>query len=37
LIKEYSAKPFGAGFLNYWGTVDVYAHVMFKAIKKELK
>jgi hypothetical protein len=37
LIKEYSSRPVGAGFLNYWGYVDTYAHVMFKAIKKELK
>jgi hypothetical protein len=37
LIERYSTKPFGMGFLNYWGSVDIYAHVTFKKIYKELK
>ena len=36
-IKHYSAKPYGIGFLAYWGNLNIYAHITFKKIEKELK
>ncbi|MBN1414225.1 MAG: hypothetical protein JW973_03920 [Bacteroidales bacterium] len=37
LIKHFSCKPGGIGFLNYWGIINLNALVYLKKIEKELR
>jgi hypothetical protein len=37
VIKHYSVKPSGFGFLNYWGIINLQAINLLKKLAKELK